>query len=177
MRKNIAILRDHSRRPHEICPLHFTGTVLLKCQIKSRERSGNARRTVADCRTAFAADQLAFRIDKNVTRRRFRGHLTVIDGKRLAVLPPDHHKPAAADVPRLRINDRQRDPDRDRRIHRIPATLEHIHADLRREFMLRSHHRVLSASRLRSRIYRNGSKRNKRQRQRHKDHMRKNRSN
>ncbi len=67
-----------------------------------------------------------------------------IEKGRLAVLQPDRHETAAADIAGRRINDRQRIADRDCRIDGIAAALQHLDADIRRQMLRGYDHAVLS---------------------------------
>ncbi len=60
-----------------------------------------------------------------------------------AIRETHQHESAAADVAGERMRDRQRESDRDRRIHRIAAGLEHRDADVGGQRLLRDHHGVV----------------------------------
>ncbi len=59
----------------------------------------------------------------------------------------NRHEAAAAEIARRRVDHGQRIAHRDRRIHRIAARLQHIHADMRRQMLRRDHHAVLGGHR------------------------------
>jgi hypothetical protein len=86
--------------------------------------------------------ELPARIDEHVPRRRERRHLPVVERRDAAIRLADHHVPAATKIPRLRIGDREREADGDRRVHRIPATAENLHAGLRRDRAVARDHRL-----------------------------------
>ena len=72
-----------------------------------------------------------------------------IEEGRLAVLQPDRHEAAAADIAGGGIDDRQRIADGDGRIDRVAALLQHLDADIGRQMLRGDDHAMLGLHRLR----------------------------
>ena len=90
----------------------------------------------------FFAVRVTLVVEEHIAGRLRRRHFSEVDGRGFAVFSAQHHKAAAAQIPRLRMRYRQRVPDRDRRIHRVTALLENIDAHLGRQRVNRGHHAV-----------------------------------
>ena len=84
-------------------------------------------------------------VEEHVTRRLLRGHFTEIDRRGFTVFGAQHHKPAAAEVTGLRVRNRQRVANRDRRVDGIAALAQNLHADSRGGGIHRGHHALLGA--------------------------------
>jgi hypothetical protein len=65
-----------------------------------------------------------------------------------AIRETHQHAPAASDVAGEGMRDRKRKTDRHRGIHGISAGLEHRHADIGSQRLLRHHHGMLRMDRL-----------------------------
>ena len=105
------------------------------------EACDGARRTGGEMRgQGFFAVRVALIVKEHIAGSLSGGHLTEVDGGGFAVFGPQHHKAAAAQVPRLRMRHRQRIAHRDCRIHRITALPENIDAHFRCQRIHRRHH-------------------------------------
>ena len=90
----------------------------------------------------FFTVRIALIVEEHIAGGLIRCHLTEVDGRSFTVFRAQHHKPAAAQVPRLWMRYRQCVPDRDRRIHRVTALFKNIDAHLSCQRVNRGHHAV-----------------------------------
>ncbi|CEG10113.1 hypothetical protein BN961_03548 [Afipia felis] len=105
----------------------------------------DTERTIA----RFLRIRLAVRPQKHRRRRGFRCSLAIVERDAFVLARQmDHHEAAAAEIARARIGHRHREPGRDRRIHGIAATFEHVGAKPRGDLFLRDHHAVACEHRL-----------------------------
>src|SRR5688572_3858551 len=131
MRKHISVLRNSPSRFNKVGPLHFSRTVLLKCQFKSRKCPRYTGRTITDIRGTLSLDQVAVLINEQIPMRGPRSHLAIIDRGCLTIRLSDQHETAAADVPSLGIHNSQCKAYCYCSIHRISAFLQDSYTDLR----------------------------------------------
>jgi hypothetical protein len=140
--------REPTRRLRQLRPGQTPRSVFAQSQGHPRDRPRHARRAITHRRGAFAFDQIAARIEIDIARCRSGSHLAVINCGRAPVAQANHHKAAAAEVARRRIRDGQRKGHRNRRVHRVTAALQNIHADFGRQLICRSDHPARRAHRI-----------------------------
>ena len=110
---------------------------------RQREPRNGARRAGGKVRgQGFFTVRVALIVEEHIAGGLVRRHLTEVDGCGFTVFRAQHHKPAAAQVPRLWMRHRQRISHRDRRIHRVTALFKNIDAHLRCQRVNRGHHAV-----------------------------------
>ncbi len=87
-------------------------------------------------------------VKEHVAGGLLRRHFAEIDGRGLAVFRTQQHKTAAADIPGLRMGDRQRVADRHRRIDGVAALAQNVHTDAGGQGIHRGHHPLSGANRV-----------------------------
>lgn len=119
-----AVARQLDSRLHHLVQRHRA--VFLQRQ---REARNGARRAGGEMRgQRFFAVRVTLVVEEHIAGRLGRRHLAEVNGRRFAVFSAQHHKAAAAQVPRLRMRYRQRIADGDSCIHRVTALPENIDA-------------------------------------------------
>ncbi|CZV93737.1 Uncharacterised protein [Enterobacter cloacae] len=110
---------------------------------RQREACDGARRAGRKVRgQRFFTVRVALIVKEHIAGGLSWRHFAEVDSRRLPVFGAQHHKAAAAQIPRLRVCYRQRIADRHRGIYRITALFENIDAHFRCQRIHRGHHPV-----------------------------------
>ena len=146
-----ALARERNRRGDQVGERELARTVFAPRELEPGDGPRHADGEAGKARLERIG--LAVGVEEHVLgRRRGRG-LAVVDRDRLiAIGAMDQHEAAAADVAGARQRDGEREADRDRRVDRVAAALQHVQPDPRRRRLLAHHHAVRGDHRPRGRV-------------------------
>ena len=125
----------------------LAGTETLQRDVARFERSGDSNRlTEGDAR--LERDRFAV-VEEHIGRRTEGCALAVVDRVEFVLLGVvDHHEPAAAEARGVGLDGVERELDRDRRIDRVAARVEHVGAGRDRPRVARRDHPVATGGRV-----------------------------
>ena len=150
---NKAFPRQFDRRGQGLFQRHRA--VAFKGHRQAGDGAGHAGRLVGE--TAAILDHVAIVVLEHGFGGSGRCFLPIVDGlNRFAVARSVEHKPAAADVARARLGDRQGESRRNGGIHRIAAILQHVQCDFRCQGVAGGYHAVPGLYRVVALSFQNG---------------------